>query len=266
MDTPDVYEYLTNFADDKDVLQMLSVNKKFDDPVFLRRALERRYPFLLKYKTDDVSWRQFYSSMIYYIYKMKEKFLGFNVESFDPVIMNIYGIFFKSAIKYSLKTNNLSFINTFIQKLGIDGIIIGSYKPKLIKQNMIDFIKTGNFGNISGSNIGLSVQSILTPLYPLLEKGISTTIILRNLVKIYIHNNDLRKLNEKRGLNFIMINDELKRFFPGLTNKKSTSFNELNTLIITDSILPEEVNVSVEEAKILYGIGKILDYILINLQ
>ena len=30
----DVYGYLTNFADDKDILNMLSVNKKFNDDVF----------------------------------------------------------------------------------------------------------------------------------------------------------------------------------------------------------------------------------------
>jgi hypothetical protein len=37
----DVYEYLLNFADDRTIINMLSVNKKFNDPIFFEKLLKR---------------------------------------------------------------------------------------------------------------------------------------------------------------------------------------------------------------------------------
>ena len=44
----DVYEYLANFADDRTILNMLSVNKKFNDEKFFKRVIQRKYPLLLR--------------------------------------------------------------------------------------------------------------------------------------------------------------------------------------------------------------------------
>ena len=66
----DVYEYLTNFADDKTILNMLSVNTKFSDDSFFKRVFERKYPLLMKFKKDE-TWRQFFIKMIYYIAKLE---------------------------------------------------------------------------------------------------------------------------------------------------------------------------------------------------
>ena len=46
----DTYEYLTNFADDRTILNMLAVNRKFNDDDFFRRVLQRKYPTLLEFK------------------------------------------------------------------------------------------------------------------------------------------------------------------------------------------------------------------------
>lgn len=35
--TKDTYLYLTNFADDRTILNILSVNKKFNDPIFFQQ-------------------------------------------------------------------------------------------------------------------------------------------------------------------------------------------------------------------------------------
>ena len=71
--TKDVYEYLTNFADDKTILNMLSVNKKFNDEEFFKRVMLRKYPFLLKFKGEG-SYKEFFIRMIYYIAKLKENY------------------------------------------------------------------------------------------------------------------------------------------------------------------------------------------------
>ena len=71
--TKDAYEYLLNFADDKDILNMLSTNKKFRDEEFFEKILKRRYPLLLKFKKGE-SYKNFFISSIFYIAKIQEKF------------------------------------------------------------------------------------------------------------------------------------------------------------------------------------------------
>lgn len=87
-DSKDVYEYLTKFGDDKDILTMLKTNKMVDDN-FFKRVLQRKYPGLIilketKYK--DETWRLFYINMIYYLSKIKEKYniSYINSKHFDP--------------------------------------------------------------------------------------------------------------------------------------------------------------------------------------
>jgi hypothetical protein len=70
----DVYLYLMNFGDDKTILNMLSVNKKFDNEDFFKTVLERKYPLITSLKTKKETWRSFYVKMIFYIAKLKERY------------------------------------------------------------------------------------------------------------------------------------------------------------------------------------------------
>src|SRR5437868_14975217 len=72
--TKDTYEYLTNFANDRDILNMLSVNRKFSDDAFFYRVMKRRYPLLLKYKKKDETYKRLYLRMITYISKLNDEF------------------------------------------------------------------------------------------------------------------------------------------------------------------------------------------------
>jgi len=70
----DVYEYLTNFGDDKTIVNMLSVNKTFRNEDFFKRVLERKYPLLIKIKGENQSWKEFYLEMVYYLSKLEENY------------------------------------------------------------------------------------------------------------------------------------------------------------------------------------------------
>jgi hypothetical protein len=70
----DTYEYLLAFADDKTIVQALSVNRKFSDPVFFERIFKRKYTLLIQYKTRREDWKHFYLDMIKYISKLKEEY------------------------------------------------------------------------------------------------------------------------------------------------------------------------------------------------
>ncbi len=71
--TKDTYEYLLNFADDREVLNMLSVNKKFRNEKLFEMIMKRRYPLISRFKKDK-SWKEFYIQTIYYLSKLEEKF------------------------------------------------------------------------------------------------------------------------------------------------------------------------------------------------
>ena len=70
----DIYLMLTTYLDDKSVVNMLSVNKKFNDPQFFKQLFSQRYPQLIKFKTEEEDWKQFYLYMVKYIAKLWEDF------------------------------------------------------------------------------------------------------------------------------------------------------------------------------------------------
>ena len=70
----DIYLMLTTYLDDKSVVNMLSVNKKFNDPQFFKMLFSQRYPQLIKFKTEEEDWRQFYLRMVKYIATLWEDF------------------------------------------------------------------------------------------------------------------------------------------------------------------------------------------------
>ena len=71
--TKDTYEYILNFADDRTILNMLSVNKKFRDEALFERIVKSRYPLLSKYIHYN-TWTNYYVEIVYYLSKLQEEF------------------------------------------------------------------------------------------------------------------------------------------------------------------------------------------------
>ena len=124
--TKDTYEYLTNFADDRTVLNMLSANKKFNDEQFFKRVMERKYPFLIPLKEDGETMRGLFVRMTYYIAKLEEDFgipyiafQRYNPERFykkykdDP---NIYS----RALEQAAKIDDLNIVRLMLDKGAVE--------------------------------------------------------------------------------------------------------------------------------------------------
>lgn len=239
----DMYEYLGKFAEDRDVLNMLSVNKKFNDPVFFERALGRKYPFLLNFKTDRVAWKQFYISMIYYISKMKESFPNLPDESFDPRDIRRGDKYWKTALKSAFKSTDLELITFFVNNTAINVTdFAGFLSPRFIKQPMLDFLKNANFD--------ITLKELLRPL---LDRGILSHGLLNKLLKTYIIQNHL-EITEKyyrvdenmnKYLNEYLGSSEVGSLIPYKVLNKISSLsimtqNEINqeqrNFIVTDEI------------------------------
>ena len=72
--TKDTYEYLLNFAEDRDIINMLSVNKKFRNEEFFERIMKRKYPDLIQYKNENETWKSFFIRIVFYVSLLKEKY------------------------------------------------------------------------------------------------------------------------------------------------------------------------------------------------
>lgn len=83
--TKDTYEYLLNFAEDKDIINMLSVNRKFSNEEFFERIMKRKYPDLIQYKKENETWKSFFIRMVHYISRVKEEYKVDYFPGLDPV-------------------------------------------------------------------------------------------------------------------------------------------------------------------------------------
>lgn len=70
----DIYEYIVGLADDRDVINMLSVNRKFSDDSYFKKILVKRYPRLLRFKKNDETYKRFYLREVKYMAKLWEEY------------------------------------------------------------------------------------------------------------------------------------------------------------------------------------------------
>ena len=105
--TKDTYEHILNFADDREIIIMLSLNKKFNDEKLFERVMKKRYPFLLRYRKENETWKELYVRMVFYISRLKELFHipYINVQDYNP-----------ETFYQNYKNANLY----FVQKMALD--------------------------------------------------------------------------------------------------------------------------------------------------
>ena len=70
----DAYLEIAKVTDNRTILKMLSVNKKFNSPAFFQEIINRKYPVLFKYKRDNEDWKHFYLRIVKYTSKLQEEF------------------------------------------------------------------------------------------------------------------------------------------------------------------------------------------------
>jgi hypothetical protein len=88
--TKDIYEYILNFVDDIDAINMLSVNKKFSQEIYIKKFMVKRYPGLHKFKEEKETYRRFFIKMNKHIYEMKKHNIPY-FEGLNPREIFMYG-------------------------------------------------------------------------------------------------------------------------------------------------------------------------------
>ena len=58
--TKDTYEHILNFAEDREIIIMLSLNKKFNDEKLFERVMKKRYPLLIRFRKENETWKELY--------------------------------------------------------------------------------------------------------------------------------------------------------------------------------------------------------------
>lgn len=161
---PDIYQHIALMSDDRDILNMLSVNKKFNDPEFFKRIISNKYPLTMRYKKDDENWKQFYLRIIKYIALAKEEF-GFPYIPdwrIDPEEV------------YTELTKASEGKLTLFDNIWADGLRYAVYNNRLdlvkeITENGKMYLKNINYRNIpmsyAASNGNLEILNYLIDLY-----------------------------------------------------------------------------------------------------
>ena len=155
----DIYEYITNFADDRTILNMLSANKKFNDEEFFKRVLERKYPLLSKFKSG--TYKNLFLKMSYHIAKLEEEYgiPYIPVEGYDPVdvykwskLTNVYD----TAMSYVVQTGDLGLVKSLTDKGDIDYNDAMLEAAKAGHENIVEFMISKGAENF---NTGLNAAA-----------------------------------------------------------------------------------------------------------
>ena len=81
----DIDREILKHIDDGELLNVCSINRKFwyeiCDDNFIRRRL-MRYPDIEKYRNNNETWKQFFLTVTYYIFRMKENKTEYKGENF----------------------------------------------------------------------------------------------------------------------------------------------------------------------------------------
>ena len=119
----DIYEYLTNFADDRTILNMLSVNKKFNDEEFFKRVLLRKYPLLLEFQQENETLKGLFVRMTYYIAKLEEKFeipyiptIGYNPEKFYKTSGYSTKVVKSAAMRWAARGGHIDIVQLMLER------------------------------------------------------------------------------------------------------------------------------------------------------
>lgn len=120
----DLYEYLCSFVDDKTIINLLSVNRKYNE--CFERIVIRKYPYLVKFKKDK-SWKKFFVEQALAISRIEEDYgiPYFLNEDYNPSDFYFWSCvnddrveIYEIALKEAIKTNVVllkQVINKFIE-------------------------------------------------------------------------------------------------------------------------------------------------------
>ena len=85
----DLVNHLINNVDDKSILQLIKTSNRFRnlaDERFFEELIKRRYPYFVKWKLRNETWKELFSNMVYYMEKLEKEFgiPYIPTEFFDP--------------------------------------------------------------------------------------------------------------------------------------------------------------------------------------
>jgi thiamine pyrophosphokinase len=119
----DIYEYLMNFLDNKTILNMLSVNKKFHNKYSFQRLIKRKYPLLIEFKKE--TWKELFLRISFYIAKLEILGIpyiptkGYNPEQFYKKYKDSEDIF-DWTMSYAAEGGQMEIVKLMIEKGATD--------------------------------------------------------------------------------------------------------------------------------------------------
>lgn len=129
----DVDTYLLSQLDDKELFEILLLNKDFLKlgSAFFEKRLKERYPLLLKFKPEKMNYTKYYLSVVYYIAELKEEYdidyvpaPSFNPKIFYYKLVNNYASL-DEYYGYIGETGDMKLIKEYEDVLDTDSLFAG---------------------------------------------------------------------------------------------------------------------------------------------
>ena len=116
----DVYEYISNFADDKTLINMILANSKvFDNEKFYEKVIRKRYPLLMEYLYNK-TWKFLYLDMVRMLSKVEEEYQipYIPTKGYSPgmILVSRKKDVYDTALYCAAAGGNIDLIDYFIKK------------------------------------------------------------------------------------------------------------------------------------------------------
>ena len=116
----DIYEYISNFTDDKTVINMIFANGKvFDNEKFYEKLLRKRYPLVIEFRKEIEEWKILYLRMVDVLAKLEEDYQipyiptkGFNPEK---LLVSKEADIYDQALIWAAAGGNIPLIDYFFR-------------------------------------------------------------------------------------------------------------------------------------------------------
>ena len=140
--TKDTYEYLLNFADDRTMLNMLSVNRKFNDEKLFEKLVKKKYSDLIDYREENETWKHFFIRLVYYVSRLKDVYDIDYFPGLNPFEFNYLDSqeALDVALITAIRTGNISMIKNLFPKIKIGERTLRRYLREASRHGKLEIL------------------------------------------------------------------------------------------------------------------------------
>ena len=159
----DVYEYISNFADDKTVINMIRANPKvFDNEKFYEKVMRKRYPLLIEFRKENETWKALFLRMVYVLAKLQEDYQipYIPTKGCNPEKLFYSKNMYEEALFCAAAGGNLPLIDYFLGKGAVNITVALKMASRYSDLNTIKYLLTKTANDYEDASAGGKINTM----------------------------------------------------------------------------------------------------------